>query len=378
MLRCGFAALAIFQTPVSQIGMPDDQTLASQVGEAPPDEKLDDDEPVRLQQGLPPEIASPLAPFNGQKPPAPAWFDKAIADEPERRHILVEGAQIELLTWGEVGKPGLIFVHGNSAHADWWSFIAPFLATEYRVAALSLSGMGGSDWRPTYTFDTFAAEIWECAKAAGLYEAPVRPIYIGHSFGGSQVFYSAAKHPERMRAALLLDTGFGGPPTAEQEEEWRKEAEKSGGDQRWRGPQRRTRPNRVYATLEEALTRFRFMPPQVPGNLFVADFIARRSLKRAPMEDGSGEGWTWRFDPFMWGKLDRGAMQALDRSKAPPIAQIFGDRSGIMQRRERGQRSDLPEGIPSSAIPDSEHHIMVDQPLALVASLRALLSVWPG
>jgi pimeloyl-ACP methyl ester carboxylesterase len=341
------------------------------------DEKLDDDEPVRLQDGLPPEVASPLAPFAGAKPPSPAWFDKALANEPERRLVPVDGANIELLTWGQVGKPGLIFVHGNSAHADWWSFIAPFFAEDYRVAALSLSGMGDSDWRETYTFETFADEIWACAKAAGLYEAPVKPIYIGHSFGGSQVFYSATKHPERMRAALLLDTGFGGPPTREQEEEWRREAAKSG--QRWQGPAHRTRPNRVYATLEEALTRFRFMPPQAPGNLFVADYIARRSLKRAPMDDGSGEGWTWKFDPFLWAKLDRRVMETLDPAKAPPMAQIFGDRSAIMMRRELSKRGDyIPDSTPSAAIPDSEHHIMVDQPLALVAALRTLLAVWPA
>jgi pimeloyl-ACP methyl ester carboxylesterase len=343
-------------------------------------EKRDIDEPVPLQGDMPPEVASPLAPFAGAKPAAPAWFEAAIADEPERALVPVQGANIELLTWGEVGKPGLILVHGNSAHADWWSFIAPFLADQHRVAALSLSGMGGSDWRETYTFETFAEEIHACAKAAGLYAAPVKPIYVGHSFGGSQVFFSAARYPERMRAALLVDTGFGGPPTAEQEEQWRKEAEKAGGTQRWRGPPpRRTRPNRVYATLEEALTRFRFMPPQVPGNLYVADFIARRSLKRAPLEDGSGEGWTWKFDPFLWGKLDRGSMQNLDPSRAPPMAQIFGDRSAIMRRREEGQMADfMPSGVPSISIPDSEHHIMVDQPLALVAAMRALLSVWPG
>jgi pimeloyl-ACP methyl ester carboxylesterase len=328
---------------------------------------------------MPPEIASPLAPFKGERPPAPAWFDAAIAQAPKRRFVEVLGARIELLTWGEVGKPGLIFVHGNSAHADWWSFIAPFLADQYRVAALSLSGMGDSDWRESYTFEVFAAEIHECAKAAGLYDAPVKPIYVGHSFGGSQVFYSAGKYPERMRAALLLDTGFGGPPSAAQEEEWRKEAEKAGLDARWRGPPRRTRPNRVYASFEEALTRFRFMPPQVPGNLYVADFIARRSLKRAPMPDGAGEGWTWKFDPFLWGKLDRGSMETPDPATTPPLAQIFGDRSAIMRRKDAGARADfVPEGVPTMAIPDSEHHIMVDQPLALVAALRALLAVWPA
>ena len=347
------------------------------------DEKLDDDEPVRLEPGLPPEIASPLAPFKGAQPPSPAWFQAAIAREPERTFVPVEGANIELLTWGEVGKPGLIFAHGNSAHADWWSFIAPFFADDYRVAALSFTGMGASDWRETYSFEGFATEIWECAKAAGLYAAPVKPIYIGHSFGGSQVFYSATKHPERMSACIMVDTGFGGPPTPEQVKAMRELAIREGRHEEARrmgGPPQRTQPNRVYATQEEALTRFRFMPPQVPGNLYIADFIARRSLKPAPMPDGSGEGWTWRFDPFMWGKLDRGDFAAPDASRAGPLAHIYGDKSNIMKRNWNGEAysSPLPRSAPHIAIPDSEHHIMVDQPLALVAALRALLATWPA
>ncbi len=349
-----------------------------------PDEKLDDDEPVRLAPGLPPEMASPLAPFEGREPPSPQWFKDALARAPERRLIPVEGADIELLTWGEVGKPGLIFVHGNSAHADWWSFIAPFFADDYRVASISLSGMGASDWCETYTFEGFATEIYECAKAAGLYEAAVRPIYIGHSFGGSQVFYSAARHPDRMTAAILVDTGFGGPPTPEQMQAWREEAIKEGRLEELNrmggggGPQR-SKPNRVYATLEEALTRFRFMPPQVPGNLFIADYIARHSLKRAPMPDGSGDGWTWRFDPFLWGKLNREGMQDAPTSGLAPMTHIYGDKSNIMRRHMQmpghGQNM-IPADTPQIVIPDSEHHIMVDQPLALVAAIRAVLATW--
>jgi hypothetical protein len=72
-------------------------------------------------------------------------------------------------------------------------------------------------------------------------------------------------------------------------------------------------------------------------------------------------------------------MEQLDRTRTPPLAQIFGDRSAIMLRREAaGQADYVPDGVPSVAIPDSEHHIMVDQPLALVAALRTLLAVWPG
>jgi pimeloyl-ACP methyl ester carboxylesterase len=342
----------------------------------------DEDQPTPLAPDMPPEIGSPLARFKGQAPEAPAWFHEAVAKRPERTLVPVAGANIELLVWGKLGAPGLILVHGNSAHADWWSFIAPFLADYYRVAAMSLSGMGGSDWRGSYSFETFATEIHECAKAAGLYEAPVLPIYAGHSFGGAQVFYSAAHHPERMRACLLVDTGFGGPPSPEEMARWEAEERAAGRTPiRFGGPRMRGAENKVYPTLEKALTRFRFMPPQVPGNLYIADFIARRSLKPAPLPDGSGQGWTWRFDPGLWTKLDRTGMTAIDGGAvAVPMAHIYGDRSEIIKRHGpgSGRPDQIPSTVPRIIIPDSEHHIMVDQPLALVAAMRTILAVWPA
>ena len=345
----------------------------------PLDVPVDDDQPRRLEPDLPPEIASPLAPFAGASPPAPAWFNEILGIEPERSFVPVLGAQIELLTWGERGKPGLIFVHGNSAHADWWSFIAPYFAQTHRVAALSISGMGASDWREHYSFEIFATEIHEAGRAAGLFDGDARPVYIGHSFGGGQVFYSAARHPERMSACILVDTGFGGPPTREQMEQMEREAIARGeAPGRWRGPPQRTGPHRVYPTFEQALTRFRFMPPQVPGNLYVADFIARRSLKPAPLPDGSGQGWTWKFDPSLWSKLERSGMAPPDTRTDVPMVHIYGERSAIIRRHAEAGRdpNEVLAGVPSIVIPDSEHHIMVDQPLALVAALRSVLTVW--
>jgi pimeloyl-ACP methyl ester carboxylesterase len=164
---------------------------------------------------------------------------------------------------------------------------------------------------------------------------------------------------------------------------WREQAIKEGRLEevaRMGGGPQRSKPNRVYATLEEALTRFRFMPPQIPGSLFIADYIARKSLKRAPMPDGSGEGWTWRFDPFLWGKLNREGMQDAPKTGHAPMAHIYGDASNIMKRHNQWPghaQSFIPENVPQIVIPDSEHHIMVDQPLALVAALRAVLATWP-
>lgn len=338
----------------------------------------DDDRPVHTTPGeLPPEVQAPLLPFRGREPDAPQWFLDAIEQEPERSFVTSMGSKLELLTWGEVGKPGLLLVHGNSAHADWWSFIAPYLAKDYRVASMSLAGMGASDWRETYAFQDFAEDAEACAQAAGLYEGG-KPIYVGHSFGGSQVFFAAARHPERMRAAVMVDVGFGGPPPDSPEGKRMLEEQK----QRVRNIPTTDRAQRVYPTQEAALARFRLMPPQVAGNLFIADFIARRSLKRAPLEDGSGEGWTWRFDPNMWNKLDRSVMEAMTAGGKPkvevPLAHIFGDRSVIITRGTEHSNNPLPEDTLKIAIPDSAHHVMIDQPLALVAALRSLLAVWPA
>ncbi|MBV8594032.1 MAG: alpha/beta hydrolase [Caulobacteraceae bacterium] len=340
----------------------------------------EEDRPTRLDPDLAPEVASPLAPFDGRAPEAPAWFHAALAQAPERTRVPVEGADIELLTWGEIGRPGLIFVHGASAHADWWSFIAPFFAATHRVAALSLSGMGGSDWRPAYSFPLYAEEIHACAEAAGLYAAPTPPVSIGHSFGGGLVFHCAATHPDWMRAAILVDTGFGGPPTPEERARIDAADRAAGRPARsWGGLPRMGAVNRVYPTLETALTRFRFMPPQVPGNLYIADHIARLSLRRAPMPNGAGEGWTWKFDPEIWAKLDRSQMIPRAGEAVTPMVHIYGDRSAIVLRhQEMGRGADtLLDTVVGIVIPDSEHHVMVDQPLALVAAIRALLAAWP-
>jgi len=310
-------------------------------------------------QQIPAAFAAPLARFNGEKPPAPAWFDQALAQAPERGFVEVEGAKVELLTWGQVGKPGVLLLHGNGAHADWWSFIAPFLAGDYRVAAISWSGMGGSDWRPAYGADLFAREIFAAIDAAGL-EAAGKPVVVGHSFGGFPTLYCAAHHPERLKGVVLLDTTIQPP------------------EKRWNGPPRRDNGNRVYPDLNSALARFRLAPPQGCENLYIADFIARASLKPAPLEDGSGEGLTWKFDPGLWGRFAMPDLGALMSQVKCPLALVWGERSGLMPPETLDYMlGQLPDDIVRFSIPDADHHVMIDQPLATVAALRGLLSAWP-
>lgn len=305
---------------------------------------------------------APLAVFQGAKPPAPAWFLQALEAAPEREMVATPRGRIETLSWGARGKPGLLLVHGNTAHADWWSFIAPFFAEHYRVCAMSLAGMGGSDWRDRYSSEDFCADAEAVARAAGLYEGGRKPVYIGHSFGGGQVFFAASRHAEQMHAAILIDVGFSGPPENEKD---------TARLQRLDPPIPQRGPNRVYPTLAEALARFRLSPQQPSENLYILDYIARRGLKEAP------GGWTWKFDPNMWDKLDRALISefyAGPHKVEVPLAHIYGDLSIL--RTIPGLQDAYPADGLLFGVPEAYHHVMLDQPIALVSAIRGLLAAW--
>lgn len=296
-----------------------------------------------------PHLAAPLAHLAGRAPPAPEWFQRAIAAPHERSMIRVEGADIELLAWGQLGRPGLLLLHGNGAHADWWRFIAPFFAATHRVAALSWSGMGGSEHRPRYAIGLFVAEALAAAEAAGL---GARFWAVGHSFGGFPLMALASRSDAPLARAIILDTPF--------DPAQRRRPRRSGGE---------ARPHRVYDTIEAALARFRWAPVQPCPNLYIADFIARHSLKPVP------GGWTWRFDPFLWSEFEAQDGTDLLAASRCPVALMWGERSTLMPEAlvaEMVRR--LPPGTPLIPIPDAGHHVMADQPLALVAALRALLA----
>ncbi|WP_174299428.1 alpha/beta fold hydrolase [Caulobacter sp. S45] len=303
-------------------------------------------------------LRTPLAAFQGDRPPAPEWFDAAIAHQPERSVTSVEGAEIEILTWGERGQPGLLFLHGGMASADWFDHIAPFFAETHRVAALSMSGAGRSSWREHYDVAQFAREMAAVAMAAGLHEAGP-PVFVAHSFGSRPLLNAAANPELKLRAAVVLDAAISLP----------KAQSTSTLD---------TRPHRTYATFDEALSRFRLMPYQTCDNLYVVDHIGRQSLKRIKTAD-SPERWTWRSDPYVFQKLSGSAQEDAEtaaRSARCRLAFLYGDRSAIVRPDNLAHTREVaPDSSLFASIPDAAHHVFLDQPLATVAALRVLLAM---
>lgn len=303
----------------------------------------------------------PLAPGDEEGPAvtlAPGWFLRAVAIEPESRFIEVAGARIHYLRWGDPSKPGLLLVHGNGAHARWWSFVAPFLAREYSVAAIDISGMGDSGWREDYTLEVFSQEQIAVCEDAGFFAGEEPPIIVGHSFGGFVTILTGALYGDRLAGTVIVDSPVNPP-------------DRPGGP-----PNREVRPHRVYPSLEEAMGRFRLAPPQPCENLYILDYIARHSLKEVANSEG-GVGWTWKFDPSIWRRFNIGNMGARLAATRCRIAIMRGEFSALLPAEIGEYMFDLlGRSAPVVEIPQARHHIMLDQPLAFVAALRALLADW--
>lgn len=300
----------------------------------------------------------PLEGFHGRVPPRPDWFTTALTDAPARTVLNVEGAGIEMLTWGERGRPGLLLLHGHGAHADWWSFIAPFFARDFRVVALSWSGMGGSDWRERYTTGHYLAEAMAVSYAGGLFDSDIKPIFVGHSFGAVPLLLAAGAVGARMSGGVVLDSGI--RPSGQ------------------RNPFSSSAKVHIYDSEEGALARFRLAPDQPCATPYIADWIARRALRQVVAPDGR-VGWTWRFDPELWTKLTRDDAWPSVAAPGCPLAFVSGQHSLITTPAiVAEQKTKAPPGTPFIEIADAHHHLMIDQPLALVAVLRTLFAAWPG
>jgi lipase len=105
-------------------------------------------------------------------------------------------------SWGDPAAPPLICLHGVTGHGERFRRLAERRWGEhFHVLALDLRGHGRSGHEPPWTFPTHVADLVETLDALEIDKAD----WVGHSFGGRLVLELAARHPERIRRAVLLD-----------------------------------------------------------------------------------------------------------------------------------------------------------------------------
>jgi pimeloyl-ACP methyl ester carboxylesterase len=295
--------------------------------------------------------------------PAPPWFTRSIATPYEDRRVDVAGTEVHYLAWGAPGDPSLVLVHGGAAHAQWWAPLAPLLVADgFRVLALDLSGHGDSGRRDVYSVDTWAEEVLAVASHGG---GSGRPVVVGHSMGGFVTIATAAVHGSELAGAVVIDAPVRRPDPETMEGV-------SGG--MFRAP-------KVYPDLEEGMRHFHLVPPQPCENGWLVAHIARHSLHEV---EG---GVTWKFDPGVFVRRE-GANRPSEYGPllaraACRLAIVNGADSTIVSQDMRAYMAELladspaaVAGVPFIEIPEAQHHVLLDQPIAVVTALRAVFGSW--
>jgi pimeloyl-ACP methyl ester carboxylesterase len=270
-------------------------------------------------------------------------------EQVKRIRFRAGGMVLNCLDYGGEGKPPMLFIHGGSAHAHWWDFVAPDFIDEYHVLALDQRGHGESEWADEWAYGTrhYVSDLEDIIASWGL----GAPVLVGHSMGAHNVLAYAAGNANRLRAVIAIDT----PPDYSQYavDFLRTYAEK---------------PPRRFGSHEEAVESFKVMPRETLAKKEVLRHIARRSYRRG--EDGT---WTHKLDrrtmlrePLaIWNDLPKITCPALIvKLVKSPLLDIEAAKKMVAM---------LPKGR-LAQIDDSYHHVMFDNPEALIDTLEAFLA----
>jgi pimeloyl-ACP methyl ester carboxylesterase len=281
-------------------------------------------------------------------PVADDWVQRMI-DTPGRSSFLkTADHETHYLEWGEPANPRvMLLLHGFRGHAHWWDFIAPWFAEHYRVIAIDFCGMGDSSCRSSYSRAGFVAEVYAVLDMIG----PKTVTLVGHSFGGRIGVFVAHQYAHLLQRAVIIDTNI------------------SFADQplRTRFGQR---PKRIYPDLATACARFRFVPDEPPIEPRIMQHIALHSIRQ------QSDGFTWKFDDTVIGNVGELVAEGeLLSAMELPMDFIAGEFSAVVPTALANRIGKaLHNGRGPIVIPSAYHHVPVDQPLALVAAMRALLS----
>ncbi|MGA2411019.1 MAG: alpha/beta hydrolase, partial [Candidatus Binataceae bacterium] len=202
----------------------------------------------------------------------------AAATQPASRFADVNGLRLHYLDWG--GDPlqrTILLVHGGSAHAHWWDYVAPQLTPYGRVLAMDFRGHGRSQWTepPMYGLDNYLKDL------SGFIEGHLktRVVGVGHSMGGHVAQLLADDRPDLLEALIAIDAPPNGPPLATRLK-WRWKRRNQGG------------PRPEFGSPKDLVKRFRLSPP---GHALTPAMIEELALKGA--EQLPNGNWAFRFDP---------------------------------------------------------------------------------
>ena len=270
--------------------------------------------------------------------------------QPRDGFVSVNGLRLHYLQWGDEHRQPLLLLHGGSAHAHWWDFfVTPFTAA-YRVLALDLRGHGDSQWAepPAYEIAAYAADVRGFIDTLEL----TNVVLAGHSLGGLVAVACAPDVQQRLAALVIMDVAA-------------------------RISQRAARyiatlrllPQPVYHSPDEAVRRFRLLPPANGVRREVLAHLVRCGIRRR--DDGM---WTLKFDRRTLEHIEPCDLTPILRTLRLPMLIARGRESAAFSARAFAQLATALPHARTVEISGAHHHIMLDAPEALAEALGSFLA----
>jgi pimeloyl-ACP methyl ester carboxylesterase len=247
--------------------------------------------------------------------------------------------RIHFLEWNPDASHTVILLHGNSANAWWWQWVADELPRDLRLLAIDQRGHGDSEWvkPPAYKPHDYAADL------ANFIREEVRdhhPIVVGHSMGGVVTLAFAHRYAELARGVVVVDTAVVST----------------------RGRDRflhrlKALPTVVYPDLETAKARFRLMPNE--GEIHEDRVLAIAEKSLMPAESG---GYTLKFDrESFFGGDGLHVMDTIRELRVPTLL-VRAGKSRIMTQESSEAAAASNQHTRLMVIPDAHHHVILEKP----------------
>ena len=162
-----------------------------------------DGQPVGLRRLPQRDRARLVAAGDRLRPSARRRCERRLASDGGRGALRQAGAhmQLSVTEWGDPAGEPVVCLHGVTGHGRRFRRLAEERLAAYRVIGVDYRGHGRSGWEPPWSVEQHVADLVETADALGISGGA----WIGHSFGGKLVAELAARYPDRVERAVLLD-----------------------------------------------------------------------------------------------------------------------------------------------------------------------------
>ncbi len=266
------------------------------------------------------------------------------------RFVEVNGLRLHYLEYGSEGRPPMLCLNGGAVNAHWIDFDSGGFTADYHVRALDQRGHGDSARAepPDYRYQSYVSDVAAVVEKLDLRDFAL----VGHSMGGLVSLVYAATYPGRVKKLVVVDSTLRATP--ERVTALHQVGHREGSN---------------YATNEEFIERFKVRPEGTRAVPEIIRYLAERGGRQ-----GADGRWRHKFDRNVYsGRELLDIAPHWDRVTIPALLV----KGGLSNRVTPDIYADIKARAPQVElveVPESEHHVTLDNPDGFVEVVRAFLA----